>query len=212
MYRIKKTFTADVAHRIHCQYLPSDFTCKCKGLHGHTVSIIVEVEAEDLTPNGMVLDYTLFSAFKKMLDRWIDHRTIVFLEDTLLFNKLVGELYNSMNLGTENPSKIDGFSVIRKFTGELAAGTVETISFDDPVLPARVMNMERYTPIGNDWEIERRVTTTNFATTAENFSRFFYTALNNYVGLIDQEYKSSTLRICSVEYKETPKTSAIFSI
>ena len=65
MYTIEKTFTGDLAHRIHNQNLDSNFTegnskvLKCRRLHGHTFSLKVKLGSDELV-DDMVLHQGIF--------------------------------------------------------------------------------------------------------------------------------------------------------
>lgn len=93
MYTIQKEFSADLAHRVHTQKLDCKFTegnskrLKCRGLHGHTVSILIKLEAEKLV-NNMVLDYNEIGWFKKLIDDLLDHKTLLCCDDPI-FKKVI---------------------------------------------------------------------------------------------------------------------------
>lgn len=91
MYRIGKTFKYDGGHRIYNQDLnkfcgtkleSDNKEEKCKCIHGHTVKIIAELASEELI-DDMVIDFNYLKAFKKDIDKWFDHKLVVYKEDPL---------------------------------------------------------------------------------------------------------------------------------
>ena len=88
MYTIQKEFSADLAHRVHTQKLDCKFTennskrLKCRGLHGHTVSMLIKLQSDELV-NHMVLDYNEIGWFKKLIDDILDHKTLLCVDDPI---------------------------------------------------------------------------------------------------------------------------------
>ena len=58
---------------------------KCRHLHGHNGKVVVTLEAAELDPLGMVLD---FGEMKRVLGRWIDdtldHRMLLHRDDPVV--------------------------------------------------------------------------------------------------------------------------------
>ncbi|HYH65360.1 MAG TPA: 6-carboxytetrahydropterin synthase [Urbifossiella sp.] len=58
---------------------------KCRHLHGHNGKVVVTLEAPELDPLGMVLD---FGEMKRVLGRWIDdtldHRMLLHRDDPVV--------------------------------------------------------------------------------------------------------------------------------
>lgn len=117
MYTIQKEFTADLAHRVHTQKLDCRFTennskrLKCRGLHGHTVSILIKLQSEQLV-NNMVLDYNEIGWFKKLIDDILDHKTLLCSDDPIykkVFLPLARETYvlPEYSIGKFTVSKFD---------------------------------------------------------------------------------------------------------
>ena len=65
MYRIKKTFRVEGAHK-----LDLDYVSPCTRQHGHSWLITVYCQAEELDKNGMVLD---FSKITRCIKDKLDH-------------------------------------------------------------------------------------------------------------------------------------------
>jgi len=74
MYRLKLSHHFDAAHRLELSY-----KSKCQNLHGHRWVVNVEITAETLNKEGMIID---FSEIKKIIDE-LDHKN---LNDILTFN------------------------------------------------------------------------------------------------------------------------------
>lgn len=109
MYTIQKEFSADLAHRVHTQKLDCKFTegnskrLKCRGLHGHTVSMLIKLQADELV-NEMVLDYNEIGWFKKLIDDILDHKTLLCSDDPIfkkVFAPLAKETYVLPEYSTE---------------------------------------------------------------------------------------------------------------
>jgi len=83
MYKISKQFGASYGHRVWNQTLNDGQVCKCRRLHGHNSVIELELESDSLT-NDMVLDYNELKMFKSFVDEYIDHRTILDINDPIL--------------------------------------------------------------------------------------------------------------------------------
>lgn len=86
MHRITKEFGLDYGHRVHNQTLNKEFSIDdclvCRHLHGHRMTLFVELEAEELT-EGMVTDFKHLNWFKQWLDDVVDHKFIIDVEDPL---------------------------------------------------------------------------------------------------------------------------------
>jgi len=79
MYKIAKEFTFDAAHIL--KGMPTNHPCG--RLHGHTYTVIINLQKPDLLEEGFVRDYNDLKPIKDWIDATLDHR---FLNDVLLFN------------------------------------------------------------------------------------------------------------------------------
>lgn len=70
MITITKSFSFSASHTL--ETLPEDHPCR--RLHGHNYEVTVELGAEYLNDNGMVVDYRELDGFKLWLDTRWDHR------------------------------------------------------------------------------------------------------------------------------------------
>lgn len=75
MYTVIKQMEISAAHRLSLSY-PS----KCENLHGHNWIITVYCRSKELTPDGMVVD---FSHIKQVVKEKLDHQH---LNEVLPFN------------------------------------------------------------------------------------------------------------------------------
>lgn len=96
-----KSFAA--AHR-----LINGYQGKCCNLHGHNYQVFVTLQAEQLTEQGMVID---FSEIKNMLDPWVqqhwDHAVIVNANDQSLINFLETENQKHFILPNQQNSTVE---------------------------------------------------------------------------------------------------------
>ena len=150
MYTIQKEFSADLAHRVHTQKLDCKFTennskrLKCRGLHGHTVSILIKLRADELV-NNMVLDYNEMGWFKSLIDDLLDHKTLLCSDDPIfkkVFLPLGRKLYN-----------IDRYS-----TDEFKVQKFELGEINDPDIV----------------ELLNSITILNFPSTSENLAHWLH--------------------------------------
>jgi len=93
MHRITKEFGLDYGHRVHNQSLNKEYSIDdclvCRHLHGHRMTVFVELEAEELTA-GMVTDFKHLNWFKQWLDDVVDHKFIIDINDPQ-FSRITGK-------------------------------------------------------------------------------------------------------------------------
>lgn len=70
MFTISKDFAFSASHRL--DHLPEDH--QCHRLHGHNYVVRVELAANKLDTDGMILDYGLLAPFRDYIDDELDHR------------------------------------------------------------------------------------------------------------------------------------------
>ena len=84
---IYKEFTGCFGHRVWNQNLEEAYadstSCTCRNLHGHNFKTVVYLESDKLV-NGMVTDFKHLGAFKKWLDRVMDHKTLMDISDPMI--------------------------------------------------------------------------------------------------------------------------------
>jgi len=85
MYKITKEFNLSYGHRVHTQKLDPEYTidskCACRFLHGHNSIIIIELQADQLNEQGMVLDFKYLNWAKQWIDNVLDHKFIMDIND-----------------------------------------------------------------------------------------------------------------------------------
>jgi 6-pyruvoyltetrahydropterin/6-carboxytetrahydropterin synthase len=79
MYRVTREISFCYGHRL------LNYDGKCRHLHGHNGRAVLTLEARQLDPLGMVVD---FSAIKRVVQVWIDealdHRMLLHRDDPVL--------------------------------------------------------------------------------------------------------------------------------
>lgn len=68
-YRISKQFTFSASHQLSLPY-----ASPCNHLHGHNYTVTIEVGANELNPQGMVIDYALLNQVGDYIAQHYDHR------------------------------------------------------------------------------------------------------------------------------------------
>jgi len=69
--KVRIVETIDYAHRLH------NYEGKCKNIHGHTATVIIDVQGNVDAETGMVIDFTILKkVVKDVLDE-LDHRLIL---------------------------------------------------------------------------------------------------------------------------------------
>ena len=86
-YIISKTFDFDFGHRVWTQDVDPILGCgranKCRHLHGHRGTIKISLQGKT-TKSGMVTDFSHLAWFKEQLDKDLDHKMILDINDPLL--------------------------------------------------------------------------------------------------------------------------------
>jgi len=182
---ISKVFKADLAHIVESQFLPEDFHCKCRFIHGHTVHIEAFIASNALQPNRMVLDYSLLQHFKHFIDIFLDHCLILPKETKFPYEKLL-ELYDEFY---EKAFGVDrtwndyvGKTIVFGYKGKDLAKRMSTVSLFD---------------------VE--------STTAEDMSKFLRTALAITLQQTSEYYPDLDFiedLYVAINFKETASTNA----
>lgn len=90
-WKIAKEFNFCYGHRVFNQELNAEYSldtsCKCRHLHGHEGLIRIGLVSDELT-NGMVTDFKHLNWFKYWLDKELDHKFIMGLDDPLLLHEV----------------------------------------------------------------------------------------------------------------------------
>lgn len=125
MFRVTREIDFCYGHRL------LNYAGKCKYLHGHNGRAVITIEAEQLDPRGMVLD---FSDIKKVVSRWIDehldHRMILHRDDPAV--GVLQALGEPLHLIDVNPTAENIAKLIFDFTKSQGFPIVETVLWETP--------------------------------------------------------------------------------
>lgn len=188
MYTIEKTFTGDLAHRIHNQNLDSNFTegnskvLKCRRLHGHTFSLKVKLGSEELV-DDMVLDYNEIGFVKNMINDILDHRTLLSKNDPW-FGKIVC-------IVPEYWEQSYGIPPLKKTEWDCEQVDISNIEDQDIK------------------EFLSSFTLVPFTTSSENIAKWIYGIVEKRVDTYNKR-NNTNVKVLSVSYKETPNSEAIY--
>jgi 6-pyruvoyltetrahydropterin/6-carboxytetrahydropterin synthase len=125
MYRVTRQIDFCYGHRL------LNYDGKCRYLHGHNGRAVIVIEAADLDPRGMVLD---FSDIKRVVSRWIDetldHRMILHRDDPLV--PILRQMNEPLYLLDANPTAENIARLIYEFTAQHGFPVVETRLWETP--------------------------------------------------------------------------------
>lgn len=125
MYRVTRQIDFCYGHRL------LNYDGKCRYLHGHNGRAVIVIEAADLDPRGMVLD---FSDIKRVVSRWIDetldHRMILHRDDPLV--PILQQMNEPLYLLDTNPTAENIARLIYEFTAQHGFPVVETRLWETP--------------------------------------------------------------------------------
>lgn len=184
MHKITKEFDFCYGHRVWSQELDIrlslDHRCVCRHLHGHQGKIIITLSANELQ-RGMVTDFKHLNWFKQFVDDVIDHRFIIDIHDPA---------YESLVIFPES-----------LFLNDSMRGKSNRISSE---YGCETINMELYKDYPKHIkEILEGFVIVKFVPTSENISKWIY-------DIVSAKMKPFGIQVTSVEFKETPKTSATY--
>ena len=201
MHSITKDFDFCYGHRVWTQALDAELSCntacKCRHLHGHQGKITVKLTASDLEA-GMVTDFHHLNFFKKFVDDYFDHKMIMDRKDPLL-SIMIEDIWPdldcdpTLDVRTNEPYWI-----------EVPCKTFPAQSFAYPnpklirehVVPAMMEMLEGLVVV-------------NFIPTSENLSMFFFYHIKDVLNS-KSDVVNKWMKLDSVVFQETPKTSAIY--
>lgn len=196
MYTIEKTFTGDLAHRIHTQRLDSDFTekgskiLKCRRLHGHTFGLKVKLGSKTLE-NDMVLDYNELGFVKDMINDILDHRTLIAESDPIL-KKVLLPVFNDNLIESPLEKSSEPYPIFVKTPWGCSKFNIDVIE---------------------DLDIKEFLDSfvkVPFTTSSENISRWIFQIVESKIYKFNQIH-GTDVRVLSVSYKETPNSEAVYS-
>lgn len=82
MYQVRKVFTFEAAHVLEASYSED-----CQNLHGHHYVCEIFLEAEELNPNGMVVDFKRIKEMVQPIIDELDHSVILTTTQTETFDE-----------------------------------------------------------------------------------------------------------------------------
>jgi 6-pyruvoyltetrahydropterin/6-carboxytetrahydropterin synthase len=182
MYKIAKQFDFCYGHRVWSQTLNSEYSLdsclKCRHLHGHQGTIMIYLEAEELT-DGMVTDFKHLNWFKKWLDDTLDHKFIIDREDPL-FTTL---LPHYPKFSGVMDSRYYNFDILGK-------------CWFPKLLP-----QEFFTTSPSQQEMYEGFVIVDFVPTSENLSKWIF-------DIVQEKMKPLGIKVSQVQYYETPKSQS----
>ena len=194
MFKISKTFKAEMGHIVTTQKLPDIYPCKCKNFHGHSFKFIAEIYGKLNPETGMLIDYTMLTPFKEFIDNFLDHSFIVAEKDKDVLQRLI--ILQEILLRNNYP-KIE----------------LTYRSFLDPVVKHLKLHYSDIV-LADELSIQRKDTVTIIkgvnAVTAETLSVVLSAVLANELFLATSRYKKfvGEIQKARVIVKETENTDA----
>lgn len=181
---IEKSFDFCYGHRVHNQKLDGRFatdTCLVCR-HLHGHQGKVIVRLEsEKLTDGMVTDFKHLGWFKELIDNYLDHKMILDEDDPIIEDIFPG-LYESE---------------------EKRVMLIHEIISDG--VSVRVVPPWSYEGISKSlYEVYEGLVFVNFVPTSENISKWLFE-------IVEKKMEPLQVKVSSVEFKETPKTSATFS-
>ena len=184
MHTITKEFDFCYGHRVWSQELNAalsiDNKCVCRHLHGHQGKIIITLSANELQ-RGMVTDFKHLNWFKQFVDDVIDHKFIIDIHDPAY--SILIPLPESLLIDTDKRGKSNRIKM------EHGYEIIDLYLYKD--YPRHIL------------EILEGFIIVNFVPTSENISRWIHQ-------IVSKKMDPYGIEVSSVEFKETPKTSATY--
>jgi 6-pyruvoyltetrahydropterin/6-carboxytetrahydropterin synthase len=179
---ITKKINFVAGHRVHSQNLPKSLgPNKCRFLHGHEYVLELFITS-DLDESGMVLDFTFFNYLNDFIQRFIDHKFILDINDPL-FESITGVTNN------RDWSKCLVYYTITEIDGKL-----ELIATDKE--KSLFSNFNRHYEEFNN-EHKQSFIIVDFVPTAENLCNWFVRIFDRMktIGLIPAKIQLSKIRL-----------------
>ena len=149
MHKVTKQYRTETGHRL------DDYDGKCSHLHGHSYLWEVTVQAENLTPNGMVTDFkNLKAAMKEVLEPF-DHAMVLSIHDPLVVLRSTTELMELFIATNGANPRLILFPVnpTAENFAAFAADEIQRLIWETGVTVTRVRVWETVTSFA-DWEKE----------------------------------------------------------
>lgn len=178
---ITKKINFVAGHRVHSQNLPKSLgPNKCRFLHGHEYMLELFITS-DLDESGMVLDFTFFNYLNDFIQRFIDHKFILDINDPL-FDSITGV------------NKLDCSKCLVYYTITEIDGKIELVSTDKEKSLFSKFN-RYYEEFSN--EHKQSFIFVDFVPTAENLCNWFVKIFDRMktIGLIPAKIQLSKIRL-----------------
>jgi 6-pyruvoyltetrahydropterin/6-carboxytetrahydropterin synthase len=183
-WEIAKEFEISYGHRVWSQELNYDLSldnkCACKFLHGHNAKIVIYLSSSRLNEQGMVLDFKNLNWVKQWLDKVIDHKFILDINDPLFEYDIKQPINQSIQ---------GNFGEIEFVNYDEGYSTISERSYSDLVEPLR----EKY----------ESFVFVNFVPTSENLSKWIFDVIQKKLGKLN-------INVSKIEFYETPKSKSTY--
>lgn len=188
---ITKKINFVAGHRVHSQNLPKSLgTNKCRFLHGHEYMLEIFITS-DLDESGMVLDFTFFNYLNDFIQRFIDHKFILDINDPL-FDSITGVT-----------SKLDWSKCLVYYTITEIDGKIELVSTDkEKSLFSKFNRYSLFSKCDRYYEEfsnehKQSFVFVDFVPTAENLCNWFVKIFDRMktIGLIPAKIQLSKIRL-----------------
>jgi len=193
---IDKSFNFSYGHRVWVQHLRTDFCAngdtgtKCRFPHGHEGLVKVFVEADDLNPQAMVMDFKELGFVKDFLDANIDHKFILDRNDPIFSTIINGTIET---VGADDFLNISGDRQLL-LQPSYMPGTDHVTGYS--------LDVEQLE--GPEREFFEGHFIVSFIPTSENLSRWLFNIVQAKLSTID-------VKVNSIEWNETPKSRAVYT-
>lgn len=180
--QITKKINFVAGHRVHSQNLPKALgPNKCRFLHGHEYMLEIFITS-DLDESGMVIDFTFFNYLNDFIQRFIDHKFILDINDPL-FDSITGV-----------SKKIDWSKCLVYYTITEIDGKIELVSTDKE--NSLFSKFNRYCEEFSN-EHKQSFIFVDFVPTAENLCNWFVKIFDRMktIGLIPAKIQLSKIRL-----------------
>ena len=196
---IDKSFNFSYGHRVHVQKLRTDFCAKgdtgtkCRFPHGHEGLVKVFVEADDLNPQSMVVDFKELGFVKDFLDDAIDHKFIIDRNDPVFSQIINGELHDTD----------DGEALSIDENNFLLLPLVPVSIPGTDLIAGYHLDVSRHVS-GATKELYEGYFIVDFCPTSENLSRWLF-------NVVQSKLKKIGVKVNCIEWNETPKSRAVYT-
>lgn len=187
---VTKRINFVMGHRVHNQNLPCTLgPNKCRHLHGHEYVLELFLTKQMDNDDCMVLDFTFFNYLNDFVQKYLDHRFMIDINDPL-FEEITGVSKNSDNklefyfIGSNN-------HLVEKDTNRTFRGYYSLLRSNDKKMPDFIM-------FQSESEHKSSFVIVNFVPTAENLCKFFkdvYDKLSSNTGVYPSDVKVSKIRL-----------------